>query len=225
MNHPTPVPETRETLIHALGKDATSPRWNEFYARYQPMMKAYLASRFPTLDSEADVIVQETLLALVKVLPNYRYSPAETGAFHNYLTGILRNKACAKLRELRRAAVPTEGLQEREMASAWMQTPATPDDIVSERDEDAWRQTVFEIALRQLLADETVQERTKQVFSRIAIRGEDPAAVAKAFGLTANAVAQIRFRMTQRLRDIAKALEMVDSGETGSCPQKESSSQ
>ena len=163
------------------------------------MMEAFLASRFPSLASDADDIVQETLIALVKTLPAYRYSPGESGAFHNYLTGILHHRACAMLRQRQRAADA--------VATAPDTLPAAADDIVAGRDEIAWRQSVFEIALRQLLADESVQERTKQVFSRVAVRGEDAAEVAAAFGLSANAVAQIRFRMTQRLRDIVAALE------------------
>jgi DNA-directed RNA polymerase specialized sigma24 family protein len=48
-------------------------------------------TRFPMVD--ADDAIQETLIALIKVFPVYRYSPEETGAFHNYLTGILRHRA------------------------------------------------------------------------------------------------------------------------------------
>ena len=197
------IPTTSETLLRTIGADASSARWTEFVARYRPMMEAFLASRFPSLASEADDIVQETLVALVKALPAYRYSPGESGAFHNYLTGILHHRACAVLRQRQRAAAVAATAPDAPAAPL----PAAADDIVAGRDETAWRQSVFEIALRQLLADESVQERTKQVFSRVAIRGEDAAEVAAAFGLSPNAVAQIRFRMTQRLRDIVAALE------------------
>lgn len=174
----------------------------EFVDRYRPMMEAFLSSRFPSLTSDADDIVQETLITLVKVLPGYRSSPGESGAFHNYLTGILHHRACAMLRERQRRALATNAASPDAENS-----PACPDDIAAEGDEAAWRKSVFEIALRQLLADESVQERTKQVFSRVAVRGEDTRKVAEAFGLTPNAVAQIRFRMTQRLRELVTALE------------------
>lgn len=42
-------------------------------ARYEPLMRAFLASRFPTVP--ADDIMQETLIALVDAMPTYRYSP------------------------------------------------------------------------------------------------------------------------------------------------------
>ena len=195
------IPTTSETLLRTLGANASPARWMEFVDRYRPMMEAFLASRFPSLASDADDIVQETLITLVKVLPGYRYSPGESGAFHNYLTGILHHRACAMLRERHRNASSADG------APPDAVPPANPDDIAAERDEAGWRKSVFEIALRQLLSDESVQERTKQVFSRVAVRGENPAEVAEAFGLTPNAVAQIRFRMTRRLRELVAALE------------------
>lgn len=198
------VPTTSETLLQTIGANSSSTRWTEFVARYRPMMEAFLASRFPSLASEADDIVQETLVALVKALPGYRYSPGESGAFHNYLTGILRNRACSLLRDRSR-----DTSTDPAKPPAWdpPERPSGPDDIAAEHDEEAWRKSVFEIALRQLLADESVQERTKQVFSRTAVLGEDPRDVAEAFGLSSNALAQIRFRMTQRLREIVEALE------------------
>ena len=91
------IPVTSTTLLREISGDALHARWGEFVARYRPMMEAFLRERFPRL--EADDIVQETLAALVPVLPRHRYVPDETGHFRNYLTGILRNKAlkhCAR---------------------------------------------------------------------------------------------------------------------------------
>ena len=85
------IPDTSTTLLRDLASDSRHPRWTEFVARYRPVMEAYLHERFPRVD--ADDAIQETLLAVVKVLPHYRYDPEEKGAFHNYLVGILRNKA------------------------------------------------------------------------------------------------------------------------------------
>ena len=92
------VPTTSKTLLRDLGADARSPRWAEFISRYRPMMESFLAARYPSLAPDADDLVQETLVALLRALPDYRYVPGEQGSFHNYLTGILRNKAASLLR-------------------------------------------------------------------------------------------------------------------------------
>ncbi len=198
------IPTTSKTLLDEIEADARSPRWAEFVARYRPMMRAFLAARFPSLAQEADDLVQETLVALLRALPDYRHVPGEQGAFHNYLTGILRNKAASLLR--RRTAA--EALFARAADdSAAAPSPPSADEATAARDEAAWRDAVLQIALRQLLADDSVQERTKQVFVRVAVRGESPASVAEAFGIDRNAVDQMKSRTLRRLRDLVAALD------------------
>lgn len=91
------IPTTSTTLLRDIAQDSQNARWSEFVARYRPMMEAFLRERFPSI--EADDIIQETLAALCKVLPDYQYAPDEKGRFNNYLTGILRNKAIRVLRK------------------------------------------------------------------------------------------------------------------------------
>ena len=88
------VPDTSTTLLRDVA-DSQHARWAVFYSRYQPMMQAYLQARFPSLD--ADDVIQETFAALAKLLPDYEYDPKAKGSFHNFLTGVLRNKAVCAL--------------------------------------------------------------------------------------------------------------------------------
>ena len=67
------IPKTSVSLLEALSDDASSVRWTEFYNKYEGPMRAFLQAHFPTV--EADDVIQETLLALVKCLPSYRYVP------------------------------------------------------------------------------------------------------------------------------------------------------
>lgn len=188
------VPETSSTLIGALG-DPESPRWVEFIERYRPMMEAFLKSRFPAMDPED--AIQETLMVLVRKLPDYQYLPDENGHFRNYLAGILKFKALSiQAKEARRRRVANE--------SAEIPTPQAPSE------DEEWRRSVFEVALEQLLADPSVLERTKQIFIRVAVNGEKPEAVAEAFGIQRNAVDQVKARMLARLREIVSGLENME---------------
>ena len=158
-----------------------------------------MRAEFHELD--ADEIIQDTLVALVEVLPNYTYDPAEKGHFHNYLTGILRRRALkAKRRESRRSEVLED------YAKKCLDAPSA-----AELEEKNWRESLYEIALQQLLADQTVQGRTKQVFVRTVINQEKPEAVAAAFRIERNAVDQIRRRMMDKLRKLVAALEKADT--------------
>lgn len=197
------IPTTSTTLLRDLARDSQHARWGEFVARYRPMMESYLRERFPAVD--ADEAVQETLIALIRALPVYRYVPEETGHFRSYLTGILRHKAL-------RAAARADRWARRQRAFAGAQTAAAMSRVppVDADEEARWRQSLLEIALQQLLADASVHARTREVFRRVAVNGEKPDDVAQAFGIARNAVDQMKSRMMERLRTLVRALEAAD---------------
>ena len=202
------IPETSTTLLKDIAQDAQHVRWNEFVARYRPMMEAFMRERFPSL--EADDIIQETLVALCKAIPSYRYAPDEKGHFHNYLTGILRNKALRQLRKEQRQSEIAElvGSRVPRDRDGRAGAPRPPSDIMAAADQ-SYREALFELALRQFLADDSIADRTKRIFERTAISGESPEAVAAAFKMTRHAVDQAKSRAMARLREIVKGLEDV----------------
>lgn len=188
---------TSTTLLKAIGADADSPRWLDFVARYRPVMESYLKSQYPTVD--ADDVMQETLVVLARKLPEYRYAPDEKGYFRNYLFGILKNKA----REaLKRQAKDSRAVEAAKEFAATSQAAVASDDAEMEN----WRISAYEVALQQLLANPRLSERTRQIFVRTALKGEDPVSVAALFGTTRNNVDQIKNRMTVELRKLATRL-------------------
>ena len=206
------IPATSTTLLRDLANDSQHARWAEFVTRYRPMMEAFMRERFPSLD--ADDVIQETLIAVCTALPSYRYVPEEKGYFHNYLTGILRNKALRQLhKEQRQAEIADEMRRSRGDAPQCManggraRSPSVSQGVIQGDDEQSWRVTLVEIALQQLMSDESIQSRTRQVFLRVVLNGEKPEAVAAAFGITCNGVYLIKNRMMPRLQKIVAALE------------------
>ena len=190
------VPDTSTTLLRDVA-DSQHARWAVFHSRYEPMMRAFMSERFPSLD--ADDIIQEAFIALAKALPHYVYNPKENGHFHNYLTGILRNKALKALVGRQRDAI-LKGNAALEMEGGTS---------VHEADYKKWRESVYEIALQQLLADESIHERTKQVSVRLAIDGEKPEAVAESLGIPYNTVIKMKERTLDRLRRYVEDLKAV----------------
>ncbi len=61
---------------------------------------------------------------------------------------------------------------------------------------------MYEIALQQLMADPDIADRSKQIFTRTAIKGEKPETVAESLSVSRNVVDQTKKRMTDRLRRI-----------------------
>ena len=193
------IPTTSTTLLCDVAGDPQHVRWSELVARYRPMMEAFLRERFPSV--EAEDVIQETFIALSRALPSYRYAPDEKGHFRNYLTGVLRNKALRALRNARQQA----GLAAAEAEMIRLQDvgPSSTEAAV----ERAYRDAIFELALRQFLDDESVADRTKRIFGRVAINGEQPEAVAASFKMNRHAVDQAKHSAMTRIRRIVKGLE------------------
>ena len=115
------TPATSMTMLAEISGDARHARWGEFVARYRPMMEAYLRAK-GVAGSEREDVMQETFAAVAKRLPGYRYCPGEKGEFHNYLTGILRNKMYDAGRATRTRERALQGFGEREVAAGRMRT-------------------------------------------------------------------------------------------------------
>ena len=193
------IPKTSVSLLEALSGDASSVRWTEFYNKYEGPMRAFLQAHFPTV--EADDMIQETLIALVKCLPSYRYVPDKHGYFHNYLMGIVKHKALDAIRrQTTRTAIEK---QLEEDAQEQMKSFQTPND---DAEEAAWKNAAKEAALEQLLADDSIALTTREVFRHVALMHEPPLDVARQFGITRNNVDQIKARLIARLKDLITSM-------------------
>ena len=198
------APKTSITLLKAIANNAESVRWAEFCRAYDAPMRAFLAARYPSVDP--DDAIQDTLITLLRVLPEYTYLPDEKGHFRNYLLGILKYRALDILRRRERDGRIYQGLREEDA-----ETFAAPEPAVDE-EEEAWKRSACESALAQLLANERISESTRQIFRHVALNHEPPEAVAAAFGTTRNNVDQIKNRMVAKLHELIVALVQAREG-------------
>ena len=193
------IPPTSVTLLKDLSGDATSVRWTEFVNMYSEPMRAFLRARYPAV--EAEDVIQETFIALVKCLPRYRYVPDEHGYFHNYLIGIVDHKAKDAVRRQAAHAALKKKVEEEEKGRT---IPLRqPDDEAAEA---AWQNDVKEVALQQLVADDSIAPSTREIFRHVAIMHERPVDVARLFGVTRNNVDQIKARMIARLKALISSM-------------------
>lgn len=79
-----------------------------------------------------------------------------------------------------------------------------------DQEEEAYRQSLFNVAVRQFFVDGSIAPRTKEIFRRTAMEGESPESVAKSFMMDRHAVDQVKSRSIVKLRAIIEALEKVD---------------
>lgn len=186
------APATSITLLKSLASGTDNARWAEFFRIYEEPMRSFLSARFPSVD--ADDAIQETMVALMRRMPDYHYTPDSNGHFHNYLTGILKHKAEDALRREARESGKRDKLKERGAADAPRENP------------DDWKLAAMNAALEQLLSDESVNARAREVFRHVALMHEPPAEVAAAFGISRTNVDQIKRRMVQRLSVLVSSM-------------------
>ena len=186
------IPKTSITLLKALAGDSTSSRWTEFCRAYEEPMRGFLRANYPSVEPED--VIQETLLVLVKKLPDYHYTPDEHGHFRCYLMGILKHKAVDFLRKRMREQKYSD---EARQASEGEYRPS---------DDKSWQVAVLETAVAQMLADATIPARDRTIFREVALDHLPPAEVAARFGITRNNVDQIKLRLTRRLSSIVTKL-------------------
>ena len=192
------IPKTSLSLLKALSGDASSVRWTEFYNKYEGPMRAFLQAHFPTV--EADDVIQETFVALVKCLPRYQYVPDVHGHFHNYLIGIAKHKAeDACRRQAAHTALKSKLENEGDERTNSLRQ-------ADDGAEAAWRNAAKEAALEQLLADDSIALTTREVFRHVALMHESPVKVASQFGITRNNVDQIKARLIARLKDLVAGM-------------------
>ncbi len=157
-------------------------------------MRAYLHEVFPSLDQ--DDILQETMIALTKCLPRYQYLPDTKGHFRNYLIGILRHKANDAVKRRTREATLRSAFQKQADCLLKPKSDA----------EHAWKMSAMEVAIEQLVADQSINSFHRTVFREITLLHEDPAAVAEKYGTSRSNVDIIKMRMIARLKTLVSQM-------------------
>lgn len=193
------VPATSVSLLRDIASGTENARWAEFVRIYEEPMRAFLAARFPSV--EADDVLQETMIALMRVMPDYHYTPDGNGHFRNYLVGILKHKAEDAIRRQSRESDRRERI--RKSAADTPRRAHAPGEA---DDEEGWRLAAMNAALEQMLSDESVNARSREVFRHVALLHEPPAEVAAAFGISRANVDQIKRRLVLRLSELVKTM-------------------
>lgn len=187
------IPSTSITLLGAIANDTSNARWTEFFRIYESPMRGFLRDRFPSL--EADDVIQETMRALVKMLPEYRLTSDHKGHFRNYLMGIVKHKATDALRKRTKLAETRDEL--RDDMQRLLHAP---------EEDDSWKHEAMEAAVEQLMEDTSINPRTREIFRHVALLHKPPEDVATQFGVTRGNVDVIKKRMITKLSEMVVAM-------------------
>jgi len=176
---------TSPTLLTRLRQPNQPEAWSRFVNLYAPLL-LYWAKRQGFQDADAQDLVQEVLVKLVRELP--AYERGEKQSFRGWLFCVTVNQ-CRDYR--RRKATRTlpgaEGL-----------ATVTAHDSLSELEETEYRKLLVHRGLETIRPD--FHETTWTAFTRVMVEGRSPVEVAAELNLSVNAVFLARHRVLARLR-------------------------
>jgi RNA polymerase sigma-70 factor (ECF subfamily) len=187
-------------LIDAVqrGEDAA---WREVIERYQGRLVSF-ARRMLAQRGDAEDIVQETFLGLLRSLPNYDRSRS----LETYLFSILRHKLSDHIRK--RDKGQRQSLETLEIDAddgSWIDRESPSDHVAEQEDVAAQREAL--VAALRMWVDQCCAERRFQeliVVEMLVVLGLRNKEVAADLGLTETAIAGIKFRVLEQWRKITQ---------------------
>lgn len=179
--------------------------WCEVIERYQGRLVAF-ARRMLAQRGDAEDVVQETFVGLLRSLPTYDSSRS----LETYLFAILRNKLSDQFRRIQRGRRQSlEQLDLDEADSAWL-SPDTPSGRLA-GDEALQRQRRSLVTCLRQWAEQCCTQRRFQdliVAEMLLVLGLRNKEAASDLEMTETAVAGVKFRILERWRQM-----MRDTGE------------
>jgi len=189
---------TRRTLLTRLRNLDDQESWRTFFDLYWRLL--YNVARRSGLDDPgAQEIVQDTVIAVARKMPEFRYDPAR-GTFRQWLLRITRRRIIDHLRRLYRhplkAEVAPESLDEEEEHAAAI-TDQSADAIEAAWNEE-WERTTFDAALARVRAE--INPKHFQVFDYCVLQGWPASKVAATLDLNAAQVYLAKHRVVQAMK-------------------------
>jgi RNA polymerase sigma-70 factor (ECF subfamily) len=186
---------THITLLERLSSGDDRAAWREFCDRYGALIRGF-ALRAGSTEADADDVLQDVLIALVKAMPEFRYDPTK-GRFRGYLKTIVL-RALSKRRRQNQAAgllQPSGDLDEADVAA--LEAPMDPPW------EAEWRQYHLRMAMTAAEAEFSAQDRA--AFQHYAVDGRSAQETAALLGLSVDQVYQAKSRILRRLGELIAA--------------------
>ena len=195
---------TRRTLLSRLKQWDDQESWQDFFNTYWKLIYG-VALRAGLDESEAQDIVQDTVVSVARQMPKFKYDPA-LGSFKTWLLLITRRRIHDHLRKKYRriqADEPAAGETSKTARLERVPDPASVD-LDAIWDEE-WKRQMFDAAVQRVKAQ--VDARHFQIFDCYVVKEWPVKDVTETFGVNANQVYLIKHRISSLIAEEVKKLE------------------
>jgi RNA polymerase sigma-70 factor (ECF subfamily) len=199
-----PSAQTRLTLLSRLRDLDDDVSWRTFFDRYWSLF--YNVARRAGLDEPAaQDVVQETVIAVARKMPGFRYDP-QRGSFKQWLLRITHRRIADHLRKVyrqpMRADIDPALLEDDETYAASVSDPAG-EQLQHAWDEE-WEKATFDAAIARVRQE--TNPRHFQVFDYCVLKGWSVSKVATTLGLNAAQVYLAKHRVAQAVKRAVRLL-------------------
>ena len=195
---------TRATLLNRLKDWQDQSSWQDFFDTYWQLIYRVAIQRGLN-ESEAQDVVQETMVAVAKHMPGFKYDPA-IGSFKAWLLNLTRWRITDQYRKRAKYAEHRAYSDEPETGtSAIEKVPDQSDQKISTIWEDEWEKNLLEAALAKV--KRKVDPQKFQIFDLYVNKQWPPEKVAHAFNIPVAQVYLAKHRVTDVLKEEVRRLE------------------
>jgi len=213
-----PFLATRQSLLSRLKDWEDHESWRDFFDTYWRLIYG-LAVKSGLTNTEAEDVVQETLLAVAKEMPDFKYDPAR-GSFKGWLLEITRrriaNQVRKRLKHRHAAAGPQVGeatrppsgerseLDQRRTATVERVSDPNGDEMERLWDQE-WRTNLLEASIVRV--KKRVNAKQYQMFNLYVVMQWPMNQVKKTLGVSAAQVYMAKMRIGRLIKSEVRTLE------------------
>jgi RNA polymerase sigma factor (sigma-70 family) len=195
---------TRQSLLNRLKDWQDHTGWKLFFDTYWRLIYG-MARKIGLSDSEAQDVVQETVIAVADQMPQFNYDPA-VGSFRSWLMLITRRKVANHLRQkmyMREGkAMPREEPMNTDLVE---NHPSLKGEQWEDAWNKAWEKQVFDDALEKV--KKQVNPGQYQMFFLHVLKGLSVRETARRLEASLPAVYFAKYKITALLRKAIAAME------------------
>ena len=195
---------TRVSLLGRLKDWGDQESWQDFYDTYHRLIHS-VALKAGLTQSEAQDVVQETVLTVAKKIADFRADPA-LGSFKGWLMVVTRRRIADQFEKRAKACPPNQSISQGDDESGTSTINRIVEPASLELDtcwEEQWQKHVFEAAVARVKA--RVSPLQFQMFELYTLREWPLRRVAQTLGVSAASVYLAKHRIAAALkREVAR---------------------
>lgn len=193
---------TRTTLLERLKDWRDDSSWQEFFNIYSKLIRG-VALKQGLTEAEAADVVQETMLAAAKHIPNFKYD-RKLGSFKQWLLNMSRWRICDQFRHRSNSKIcfPADPSFDANLVSMMVDENAINFDELWEAE---WQKSVLETAVKKVKT--TLDSQKYQIFDFLINKEWSPEKVAERFNISISQVYLAKHRITLLIKNEVENLK------------------